>query len=187
MSEGGLDTLATGCSAGNGRPCAAARSPTPQLRRRRAPTTRCATLAQRPTRSMLRKHHAFPYTGARFPVRLLERTHGHSRSHAMCSQSNSQIVQKSLSPPHAMRCAGSSTRSRSRWKRATRFASTAFGNFKTAQRAARLGRNPRTGEAVKVPARRVVPFFPRAPRSRALSRAHAAHAGPRPDRSGLLT
>ena len=33
-----------------------------------------------------------------------------------------------------------------------------FGNFKTAQRAARLGRNPRTGEAVKVPARRVVRF-----------------------------
>ena len=34
-----------------------------------------------------------------------------------------------------------------------------FGNFKTAQRAARLGRNPRTGEAVKVPARRVRAVF----------------------------
>ncbi len=33
-----------------------------------------------------------------------------------------------------------------------------FGSFKTAQRAARMGRNPRTGEAVKVPARRVVRF-----------------------------
>jgi integration host factor subunit beta len=33
-----------------------------------------------------------------------------------------------------------------------------FGNFKTAQRAARLGRNPRTGEAVKVRAKSV-PFF----------------------------
>lgn len=33
-----------------------------------------------------------------------------------------------------------------------------FGSFKTAQRAARVGRNPRTGESVKVPARRVVRF-----------------------------
>ena len=33
-----------------------------------------------------------------------------------------------------------------------------FGAFKTAQRAARMGRNPRTGEAVPVPARRVVRF-----------------------------
>jgi DNA-binding protein HU-beta len=35
-----------------------------------------------------------------------------------------------------------------------------FGAFKTAQRAARMGRNPRTGEAVKVAARRVVRFAP---------------------------
>jgi nucleoid DNA-binding protein len=35
-----------------------------------------------------------------------------------------------------------------------------FGAFKTAQRAARMGRNPRTGEAVKVAARRVVRFSP---------------------------
>ena len=33
-----------------------------------------------------------------------------------------------------------------------------FGAFKTSQRAARVGRNPRTGEEVKVPARRVVRF-----------------------------
>jgi len=33
-----------------------------------------------------------------------------------------------------------------------------FGTFKTAQRAARTGRNPRTGESVQVPARRVVRF-----------------------------
>ena len=33
-----------------------------------------------------------------------------------------------------------------------------FGNFKIQQRAARTGRNPRTGEAVKVPARKVVRF-----------------------------
>lgn len=35
-----------------------------------------------------------------------------------------------------------------------------FGSFKTAQRAARIGRNPRTGESVQVPARRVVRFAP---------------------------
>ena len=35
-----------------------------------------------------------------------------------------------------------------------------FGAFKTAQRAARVGRNPRTGEEVRVPARRVVRFSP---------------------------
>ena len=35
-----------------------------------------------------------------------------------------------------------------------------FGAFKTVQRPARLGRNPRTGEAVKVAARRVVRFAP---------------------------
>lgn len=35
-----------------------------------------------------------------------------------------------------------------------------FGTFRTAQRAARMGRNPRTGESVKVPARRVVRFAP---------------------------
>lgn len=33
-----------------------------------------------------------------------------------------------------------------------------FGTFKTAQRAARMGRNPRTGEQVRVAARRVVRF-----------------------------
>jgi nucleoid DNA-binding protein len=33
-----------------------------------------------------------------------------------------------------------------------------FGTFKTQERAARVGRNPRTGEAVKVPARRVARF-----------------------------
>jgi DNA-binding protein HU-beta len=35
-----------------------------------------------------------------------------------------------------------------------------FGTFKTAQRAARMGRNPRTGEQVRVAARRVVRFSP---------------------------
>lgn len=35
-----------------------------------------------------------------------------------------------------------------------------FGAFKTSQRAARMGRNPRTGEQVRVAARRVVRFAP---------------------------
>ena len=35
-----------------------------------------------------------------------------------------------------------------------------FGTFKISQRKARLGRNPQTGEAVQVPARRVVRFSP---------------------------
>ena len=35
-----------------------------------------------------------------------------------------------------------------------------FGTFKTAQRAARTARNPRTGETVQVAARRVVRFTP---------------------------
>ena len=43
-----------------------------------------------------------------------------------------------------------------------------FGAFKTANRAARVGRNPRTGEAVKVPARRVVRFAPSTTLSSAL-------------------
>ena len=33
-----------------------------------------------------------------------------------------------------------------------------FGTFKTAQRRARLARNPRTGAAIKIPKRRVVRF-----------------------------
>lgn len=35
-----------------------------------------------------------------------------------------------------------------------------FGSFTLKERAARTGRNPRTGESVKVPARRVVRFVP---------------------------
>lgn len=35
-----------------------------------------------------------------------------------------------------------------------------FGNFRVQQRAARMGRNPRTGEEVRVPARKVVRFAP---------------------------
>lgn len=35
-----------------------------------------------------------------------------------------------------------------------------FGSFRTSQRGPRVGRNPRTGESVNVPARRVVRFAP---------------------------
>jgi DNA-binding protein HU-beta len=49
-----------------------------------------------------------------------------------------------------------------------------FGSFRTAQRAARMGRNPRTGEAVKVAARRVVRFAPSTTLSSALKAPKAA-------------
>ena len=35
-----------------------------------------------------------------------------------------------------------------------------FGSFTTAQRAARTGRNPKTGKAIAIPARRVARFTP---------------------------
>lgn len=35
-----------------------------------------------------------------------------------------------------------------------------FGSFRISERGARMGRNPRTGESVSVPARRVVRFAP---------------------------
>jgi len=43
-----------------------------------------------------------------------------------------------------------------------------FGSFRTSQRAARMGRNPRTGASVAVPARRVVRFAPSSTLSAAL-------------------
>jgi DNA-binding protein HU-beta len=49
-----------------------------------------------------------------------------------------------------------------------------FGNFRTAQRAARLGRNPRTGDAVNVPARRVVRFSASTSLSSAVKGAHTS-------------
>jgi nucleoid DNA-binding protein len=54
-----------------------------------------------------------------------------------------------------------------------------FGSFKTAQRAARMGRNPRTGEAVSVPARRVVRFAASTTLSGALKNARAKRGGRR--------
>jgi DNA-binding protein HU-beta len=35
-----------------------------------------------------------------------------------------------------------------------------FGTFKTTQRRARVAKNPRTGDAIKIPRRRVVRFTP---------------------------
>ncbi len=35
-----------------------------------------------------------------------------------------------------------------------------FGTFSVSQRAERMGRNPRTGEQIKIPARKVVKFKP---------------------------
>ena len=49
-----------------------------------------------------------------------------------------------------------------------------FGAFKTAHRAARTARNPRTGETVKVAARRVVRFSPSTSLSAALKGGRAA-------------
>lgn len=37
---------------------------------------------------------------------------------------------------------------------------TGFGALKVRERAARLGRNPKTGEAVNIPARKGISFFP---------------------------
>ena len=55
-----------------------------------------------------------------------------------------------------------------------------FGTFKTAQRAARTGRNPRTGESVEVPARRVVRFSPSTTLTQSLStRAGVRRSRPR--------
>lgn len=48
-----------------------------------------------------------------------------------------------------------------------------FGSFKTAERAARVGRNPRTGETVQVAARRVVRFSPSTTLSAALKKGGA--------------
>ena len=44
--------------------------------------------------------------------------------------------------------------------RGERVALVGFGTFTVAQRAERLGRNPRSGETVKIPARKVPVFHP---------------------------
>ena len=43
-------------------------------------------------------------------------------------------------------------------KKGDKITLTGFGTFGTSKRAARNGRNPRTGETVKIPARKAVTF-----------------------------
>ena len=45
-------------------------------------------------------------------------------------------------------------------KKGNRVTLVGFGSFSTAQRAARTGRNPKTGKAIQIPARRVAKFTP---------------------------
>ncbi len=45
-------------------------------------------------------------------------------------------------------------------KKGNRVTLVGFGSFTTAQRAARTGRNPKTGKAISIPARRVARFTP---------------------------
>ena len=45
-------------------------------------------------------------------------------------------------------------------KKGEKVALTGFGTFKTVQRKARTGRNPRTGAPLKIPARAGLKFFP---------------------------
>jgi DNA-binding protein HU-beta len=49
-----------------------------------------------------------------------------------------------------------------------------FGTFSTSKRAARVGRNPATGEAIEVPAKKVVKFKPGKTLSDSVAIAHAA-------------
>ena len=43
-------------------------------------------------------------------------------------------------------------------RKGERFQLTGFGTFEVKKRAARVGKNPRTGEVVEIPARRVLTF-----------------------------
>ena len=45
-------------------------------------------------------------------------------------------------------------------KKGNRVTVVGFGSFTTAQRAARTGRNPKTGKPIQIPARRVAKFTP---------------------------
>ena len=45
-------------------------------------------------------------------------------------------------------------------KKGNRVTLVGFGSFSTAQRAARTGRNPKTGKPIQIPARRVAKFTP---------------------------
>ncbi len=45
-------------------------------------------------------------------------------------------------------------------KKGNRVTVVGFGSFRTVQRAARTGRNPKSGKAIQIPARRVAKFIP---------------------------
>ncbi len=53
-----------------------------------------------------------------------------------------------------------------------------FGKFKVAERAARKGRNPRTGEAVKIAASRTLKFTPARSLKASMNRKRRAKKGP---------
>lgn len=55
-------------------------------------------------------------------------------------------------------------------KKGNRVTLVGFGSFITAQRAARTGRNPKTGKPVSIPARRVARFVPGLELKRAVNR-----------------
>jgi DNA-binding protein HU-beta len=48
-------------------------------------------------------------------------------------------------------------------KRGERVVLPGIGTFQVKQRAARMGRNPKTGEAIQIPAKKVVQFKPAGP------------------------
>jgi DNA-binding protein HU-beta len=55
-------------------------------------------------------------------------------------------------------------------KKGGRVTLVGFGSFRTAQRAARTGRNPKTGKAIAIAARRVARFIPGAELRQAVNR-----------------
>jgi DNA-binding protein HU-beta len=66
---------------------------------------------------------------------------------------------------------------------------TPFGQFKIRDRAARIGRNPQTGEPVQIPAKRVLKFIPGRPLKEAVGgakgRGRAKKAPARPAAKGM--
>ena len=55
-------------------------------------------------------------------------------------------------------------------KKGNRVTLVGFGSFSTAQRAARTGRNPKTGKPIHIPARRVARFTPGAELKQAVNK-----------------
>jgi DNA-binding protein HU-beta len=57
-------------------------------------------------------------------------------------------------------------------KKGDAIALSGFGSFKPVKRAARVGRNPRTGQEIKIPASTTVKFTPGKPMKESLVRQH---------------